>query len=88
MKILTENNVVVSYQIVGGGYTPNENQVMYEVEEIPEEVQNADIGAFCYSEEKGFYENPDYVPPETPTETPTETITDTDILNVLLGVNE
>lgn len=58
MKILTENNVVVSYQIVGGGYTPNENQVVYEVDDIPIEVQNASIQEYCYTEEQGFYLNP------------------------------
>jgi len=56
MKILTENNVVISYQIVGGGYIPNENQVVYEVDEIPEEVQ-MNSKNYCYIDGQ-FVENP------------------------------
>ena len=83
MKLLIDDkNVIQAWEVVGNSW--KNNPYCIEVDNIPEEVRNADVGAFCYSEEKGFYENPDYIPPETPT----ETITDTDILNVLLGVNE
>ena len=55
-----KNNVITGWSI--GGYIPDG----IDVPEIPEYVKNMnDISKWCYSEEKGFYENPDYVPPDT-----------------------
>lgn len=63
MKILVDDkNVVIGWEVVGNSWKNNPYGI--EVDDIPKEVRNADVGAFCYSEEKGFYENPDYIPPE------------------------
>lgn len=42
-------------------YAPDEKINVYEVEEIPENVERA---KYCYTEEKGFYENENYVEPK------------------------
>jgi len=39
---------------------PKEMVSIYEVSEIPDEVSS---GKFCYTSEKGFYENPDWKEP-------------------------
>ena len=44
-------------------YAPNEKINVFEVEEIPEEVCEA---KYCYTEEKGFYKNENYVEPTNP----------------------
>ena len=36
---------------------------LYEVETVPEEVE---VEKFCYTKEKGFFENEDYEPPRSP----------------------
>lgn len=46
-------------------YAPDEVINVFEVEEIPE---NVEIAKYCYTEEKGFYENENYVEPEEPIE--------------------
>lgn len=46
-------------------YGPDEKINVYEVEEIPGEVE---IAKYCYTEEKGFYKNENYVEPEEPVE--------------------
>ncbi len=46
-------------------YAPDEVINVFEVEEIPENVERA---KYCYTEEKGFYENENYVEPEEPIE--------------------
>lgn len=46
-------------------YAPNEKINVFEVEEIPEEVE---IAKYCYTEEQGFYKNENYVEPEEPIE--------------------
>lgn len=46
-------------------YAPDEKINVYEVEEIPEDIE---IAKYCYTEEKGFYKNENYVEPEEPIE--------------------
>ncbi len=46
-------------------YGPDEKINVFEVEEVPENVERA---KYCYSEEQGFYENENYVEPEEPIE--------------------
>lgn len=46
-------------------YAPDEKINVYEVEEIPGEVE---IAKYCYTEEQGFYKNENYVEPEEPVE--------------------
>ena len=53
----------------------------YYVDEQDIPVSLYDLYKYCYSEKKGIYLHPDYEEAEP-------AITDTDILNVLLGVNE
>lgn len=77
MKILTKNNVIVAIsniaEIVSNGIKLD-NYILgiavedgrfiealptiYEVEEVPSEVKEQ---KYCYTKEKGFYINPDYV---------------------------
>lgn len=55
-----ENNVLTGWSI--GGYIPDG----IDVPEIPEYIQNSnELNKWCYTEEKGFYENPDYIIPDT-----------------------
>lgn len=46
-------------------YAPNEIINMFEIEEIPNEVE---MIKYCYTEEKGFYINENYVEPKEPME--------------------
>lgn len=46
-------------------YGPDEVINMFEVEEIPENIQ---AYKYCYTKEKGFYKNENYVEPEEPIE--------------------
>ena len=39
-------------------YGPDEMPNIYEVKKVPEEVE---IAKYCYTEEDGFYKNPNYV---------------------------
>lgn len=54
-------NVIVDNHAIA--YGPNEKINVYEVEEIPQEVCEA---KWCYTEEKGFYKNENYVEPTNP----------------------
>ena len=55
-----ENNIITGWSI--GGYIPNG----IDVPEIPQEIiESDDYSKWCYTEEKGFYENPDYITPDT-----------------------
>ena len=54
------NIIVDNYAIA---YAPDEKINVYEVEEIPENVERA---KYCYTEEKGFYVNENYVEPINP----------------------
>ncbi len=51
------NIIVDNYAIA---YGPEEKINVYEVAEVPEEVKE---NKYCYTEEKGFYANADYVEP-------------------------
>ena len=54
-----ENNIITGWSI--GGYIPNG----IDVPEIPEYIQNSnELNKWCYSQDKGFYENPNYTPPD------------------------
>ena len=54
-----ENNIITGWSI--GGYIPNG----IDVSEIPEYIQNSnELNKWCYVEDKDFYENPDYTPPD------------------------
>lgn len=46
-------------------YAPDEVINVFEVDEVPE---NIEATKYCYTEEKGFYENENYVEPEKPVE--------------------
>ena len=55
-----ENNIITGWSI--GGYIPNG----IDVPEIPEYIQNSnELNKWCYSQDKGFYENPNYIAPDT-----------------------
>ena len=57
---INEKNILTNWSI--GGYIPNG----IDVPEIPQEVMNSkDLSQWCYSQEKNFYLNPDYLPPDT-----------------------
>ena len=56
---IDNSNVITGWSI--GGYIPNG----IDIPQIPEFViTSCDCHKWCYTEEKGFYENPDYVPPD------------------------
>ena len=61
--LLDKNNVVIAWQIVGGGWSDTENTIV-EVEEIPEEVMETPT-KYCYVNSE-FILNPNYKPPEKP----------------------
>ena len=68
-------------------YAPNEKINVFEVEEIPEEVCEA---KYCYTEEKGFYKNENYVEPTPPVEKRLKLIEERialteDMINMSLG---
>lgn len=52
-------NIIVDDHAIA--YAPDEVINVYEVEEIPTEVE---IAKYCYTEEKGFYINENYVEPK------------------------
>lgn len=54
-------NIIVDNHAIA--YAPDEKINVYEVEEIPGEVE---IAKYCYTEEKGFYKNENYVEPTNP----------------------
>lgn len=56
-NVLIGNNEAIGFWLVGG---------IYDVAEIPEGVEEA---KYCYTEEKGFYKNKNYVEPTPPAET-------------------
>ena len=56
---IDNSNVITGWSI--GGYIPNG----IDIPQIPEFViTSCDCHKWCYTEEKGFYENPDYKPPD------------------------
>lgn len=57
-------NIIVDNHAIA--YGPDEKINVFDVEEIPQEVE---IAKYCYTEEKGFYKNENYVEPEEPVET-------------------
>lgn len=68
-------------------YAPNEKINVFEIEEIPEGVEKA---KYCYTEEKGFYVNENYVEPEEPVETRLKLVEERvslaeDMINMSLG---
>lgn len=56
-------NIIVDNHAIA--YGPDEKINVFDVEEIPQEVE---IAKYCYTEEKGFYKNENYVEPEEPVE--------------------
>ena len=57
---IDDNNIITGWSI--GGYIPNG----IDVPEIPEYIQNSnELNKWCYSQDKGFYENPNYIAPDT-----------------------
>lgn len=73
--ITDENNVLTGWSI--GGYIPNG----IDVPEIPQEIiESDDYSKWCYVEDKGFYENPDYVPPDTLTPLKEAKVTESKII--------
>lgn len=68
-------------------YAPNEKINVFEVKEIPKEVE---IAKYCYTEENGFYVNENYVEPEEPVEKRLKLIEERialteDMINMSLG---
>lgn len=61
--LIDENNVVIAWQTVGGGWVDTENTTI-EVENIPEEVMETPT-KYCFVD-GSFVENPNYKPPENP----------------------
>ena len=51
-----DRNIIVDNHAIA--YAPDEKINVYEVEEVSE---NVEIAKWCYTEEKGFYENENYV---------------------------
>lgn len=78
-------NIIVDDHAIA--YAPDEKINVYEVEEIPGEVE---IAKYCYTEEKGFYKNENYVEPEEPIETRLKLVEERialteDMINMSLG---
>ena len=68
-------------------YAPDEKINVFEVEEIPE---NIEIAKYCYTKEQGFYKNENYVEPEEPVEKRLKLIEERmalteDMINMSLG---
>lgn len=79
MKILIRNNVILFYgeiekgifpeadptrelyKINGSMYSVTDDIIEYDVDSVPEDFVQ---GKYCYTEEKGFYLNSEYVEPE------------------------
>lgn len=61
--LIDENNVVIAWQTVSGGWSDTENTIV-EVEEIPEAVKENPT-KYCYIN-GDFILNPNYTPPEQP----------------------
>lgn len=78
-------NIIVDDHAIA--YAPNEKINVFEIEEIPEEVE---IAKYCYTEEKVFYVNENYVEPEEPVEKRLKLIEERmalteDMINMSLG---
>lgn len=54
-------NIIVDNHAIA--YAPDEQINVFEIEEIPE---NIEVSKYCYTEEKGFYKNENYVEPTNP----------------------
>jgi hypothetical protein len=83
MKILTRENVILFYgevekgifpeadptrelyKINGNMYSVTDGIIEYDVDNIPEDFVQV---KYCYTEEKGFYLNTEYIDPEEPSE--------------------
>ena len=68
-------------------YAPDEKINVFEVEEIPE---NIEIAKYCSTKEQGFYKNENYVEPEEPVEKRLKLIEERmalteDMINMSLG---
>ena len=68
-------------------YAPDEKINVFEVEEIPE---NIEVAKYCYTEENGFYVNENYVESEEPIEARLKLIEERialteDMINMSLG---
>lgn len=78
-------NIIVDNHAIA--YGPDEKINVFDVEEIPQEVE---IAKYCYTEEKGFYKNENYVEPEEPVEKRLKLIEERmalteDMINMSLG---
>ena len=78
-------NIIVDNHAIA--YGPDEVINVFEVEEIPQEVEKA---KWCYTEEEGFYKNENYVEPEEPVETRLKLVEERvslaeDMINMSLG---
>ena len=78
-------NIIVDNHAIA--YAPDEKINVYEVEEIPGEVE---IAKYCYTKEQGFYKNENYVEPEEPVEKRLKLIEERmalteDMINMSLG---
>lgn len=59
------------YKIVDGDdtfYAVTNGFKDYEVDSLPDDLDPQALNKYCYSEEKGFYKNQNYVEPEQPIE--------------------
>lgn len=78
-------NIIVDNRAIA--YGPDEKINMFEVEEIPENIQ---AYKYCYTKEQGFYINENYVEPEEPVENRLKLIEERialteDMINMSLG---
>lgn len=78
-------NIIVDNHAIA--YGPDEVINVFEVEEIPQEVEKA---KWCYTEEEGFYKNENYVEPEEPLEARLKLVEERvslaeDMINMSLG---
>lgn len=93
-KRITDISETIGYETNGNIILDNGTQIgcfrevdVHEVAEIPEEVCTE---KYCYTEEKGFYENPNYQEPKEPIETRMDLIEERvalteDMINMSLG---
>lgn len=81
--LIDEKNVIKSYQTIGNGWSDTE-YITVEVEEIPEFIKETPE-KYCYVNGE-YIENPDYIPSETAEDI--DELSDTELLDILLGVNE
>ncbi len=80
-NVLIGDNQAIGFWLVGG---------VYDLAEIPEIPEGVEIAKWCYTEEKGFYKNENYVEPEEPIEARLKLIEERmalteDMINMSLG---